>query len=194
MTRQKLVLFRWVAGLFALGRRHQPSRRAGRPAGLQAAILARTLAYDRALLAKAGTAVVVGVLAKTGDEASLEAQQEMMRALAAVQPRTVHGLPLKASASAFRDRAALAAWIEQEGLDAVYGTTGLGDELAVIRGVCEERKVASLSALRSFVEKGLALAVVAKGDTARLLVNLKAAEATGMSLDPKLLQLSEVIR
>jgi hypothetical protein len=164
------------------------------PPDLQAAILARTLAYDRALKAKAGAAVVVGVLAKAGDKSSLEAQQQMMRALAAVEPRSVQGLPLKASAAVFKDHAALVGWIEQEGLDAVYVTPGLADDLATIKSACEVRQVASLSAVRAFVEKGLAMAVVAKGDTARLLVNLKSAEATGMNLDPKLLQLSEVIR
>ena len=164
------------------------------PADLQAAILTRTLAYDRALKARAGPAVVVGVLFKAGDKASLASQEQMLKALASVEPRSVHGLPIKVVSAAFKDRATLATWIEQEGIDAVYVTPGLGDELTTIRGACEERKVASLGAVRAFVEKGLAVGVVAKGETARLLVNLRAAEAAGMDLDPKLLQLSEVLR
>jgi hypothetical protein len=164
------------------------------PADLQAAILTRTLVYDRALKARAGSAVAIGVLSKAGDKASVAAQEQMLRAFASVEPRSVHGLPLKVVSAPFKDRSTLLTWIDQEGIDAVYVTPGLGEDLAVIRGACEERKVASLGALRSFVEKGLAVAVVVRGETARLLVNLKAAEATGMDLDPKLLQLSEVIR
>ncbi len=164
------------------------------PADLQAAILTRTLAYDRALKARAGSAVVIGVLAKAGDKLSAASQEQMLKALASVEPRSVHGLPVRIVSASFKDRAGLLTWFDQEGIDALYVTPGLGDEVPTLRAACEERKVASLSALRAFVEKGLAVAVVAKGDTARLLVNLKAAEAAGMDLDPKLLQLSEVLR
>ena len=51
-----------------------------------------------------------------------------------------------------------------------------------------------MSAVRAFVEQGAALGVVAHGDGARILVNMRAAEALGMELDSKLLQLSEIIR
>lgn len=164
------------------------------PPDLQAAILVRTLAYDRGLKARAGTAVVVGVIAKAGDKASQAAQEEMVRAFAAAEPRTIFGLPLKASAGAFKDRASLAAWVAQEGVDALYVTLGMAEDLAVVRSVCDELKLASFGANRSFVEKGLAVAVVAKGDTPRLVVNLASARASGLDLDPKLLQLSEVLK
>lgn len=164
------------------------------PPDLQAAILVRTLAYDRALKARAGGAVVVGVLAKAGDKSSQAAQEEMLKAFAAAEPRTILGLPLKASATAFKDRASLAAWAAQEGVDALYVTAGLAEELASVRSVCDELKLASFGANRSFVEKGLAVAVVAKGDTPRLVVNLASARAAGLDLDPKLLQLSEVLK
>lgn len=164
------------------------------PADLQAAIMARALSYDRALKARAGRAVVIGVLAKSGDSASLAAQERMLQALGAVEPRTVHGLPLQAVGAAFQDRTTLLAWIDKEGIDALYLAPGLTGELAAIQSVCQERKLASLSSSRSFVEKGIAVAVVAKGASAGLLVNLSAATASGMDLDPKLLQLSEVRR
>ena len=166
----------------------------GVPPDLQAAILVRTLAYDRALKSRAGAAVVVGVVAKAGDKASLGAQDEMVRAFAATEPRTVLGLPLKAVAVTFKDRAGLAAWATQEGADALYVTSGLGDDLATLRSVCDELKLASFGANRTLVEKGLAVAVVVKGDTPRLVVNLVAARASGLDLDPKLLQLSEVLK
>jgi len=98
------------------------------PADLQAAIVARALSYDRALKARAGRAVVIGVLAKSGDSVSAAAQERMLRALEAVEPHTVHGLPLQAVGSAFQDRTALLAWIDREGIDALYLTPGLANE------------------------------------------------------------------
>jgi len=164
------------------------------PPDLQAAILVRALAYNRALKARAGTSVVVGVVGKAGDKLSTETQQQMLRAFSAVEPRTVLGLPFKAVGVTFKDRDALAAWASQEGVDALYVTPGLAEELGPVRSVCEELKLASFGADRSFVEKGLAVAVVTRGDTPRLVVNLKSAQAAGLDLDPKLLQLSEVLR
>jgi len=166
----------------------------GVPPDLQAAILVRTLAYDRALKSRAGAAVVVGVVARAGDKASLAAQDEMVRAFATAEPRTVLGLPLKGVAVTFKDRAALVAWAAQEGADALYVTPGLVDDLATLRSVCDELKLASFGANRTLVEKGLAVAVVAKGGTPRLVVNLASARASGLDLDPKLLQLSEVLK
>jgi hypothetical protein len=51
-----------------------------------------------------------------------------------------------------------------------------------------------MGATRAAVEKGIAVAVVAKGDSPRILVNLPSAQALGMDLDPKLLLLAEVLR
>ena len=52
----------------------------------------------------------------------------------------------------------------------------------------------SVSPVRSFVERGLAAGIVLKGDRPAIVINLTAAEAAGMDLDPKLLELSEILR
>jgi hypothetical protein len=71
---------------------------------------------------------------------------------------------------------------------------GLDKELATIQALCANRRLVSVSAVRAFVKQGLAIGVVTKGESAGILVNLAAAKAAGMDLDPKLLNLAEVIR
>jgi hypothetical protein len=63
-----------------------------------------------------------------------------------------------------------------------------------IRGVCVEKKIVSVTAVRAFVERGLVAGIVLEGDRPSVLVNLPAAVAAGMDLDPALLTLSDVIR
>ena len=81
-----------------------------------------------------------------------------------------------------------------QGVDVLYVTAGLEKDVAAIQAVCTERKVVGVSAVRAFVKQGLAIGVVTKGESAGILVNLPAARAVGMDLDPKLLTLAEVIR
>lgn len=163
------------------------------PAQLQGEILLRVLGYDRNLKPRAGDAVRVGILFKQGDAPSEHARDELIQALGGAG-RTVQGLPLAVVSQPFGEPAELAAWIASARLAVIYVTPGLGASVAGIRGACIERRVAAIAPVRAFVEKGLALGVVLRRDKPGILVNLPAAEAMGMDLDPKLLALAEVIR
>jgi hypothetical protein len=164
------------------------------PAELQATILARALAYDRSLKARSGGSVVIGVVFKPSDKESNDAQAAVLKAFKALGSQTIQGLPITAAAHPYKDPASLGDWLTKQGVDALYLTPGLSAELEPVRTVCREKKTITMSAVRSFVEQGAALGVVAHGDGARILVNMRAAESLGMELDSKLLQLSEVIR
>jgi hypothetical protein len=164
------------------------------PSSLQAAIIARVLGHDRALKERVGPSVSVGILFRSSDKGSLRSEQEMVVAFQGLESRTVQGLPLNVASHAYQQPAALAAWIAKEGIDVLYVAPGLGDGLEAIRGISAEKKVVTVSAVRSQVEQGLAIGIVLKGEAPRILVNAPVTSALGMSLDPKLLQLSEIIR
>jgi hypothetical protein len=164
------------------------------PPALQANILVRILAYDRALKTRSGEAVNIGIVFKSSDQASTRSQEEMLGAFASVEPRTVQGLPLSAVGHPFKDRADLAAWAAKGKIGVLYVAPGLGDEIEAIREASKERKLLTVSPVRSWVERGLAVGVVLKGAKPGILVNLPASESAGADLDPKLLQLAEVLR
>jgi hypothetical protein len=166
----------------------------GVPSDLQAAILMRMLRYDRALQTRAGKAVVVGIVAKAGDRSSVRAKDELAKAIAVLQSGRVPGLPLSVVTTDFKDSADLTAWLAQKNVLVLYVEAGLSAELEGIRKICVSKKIVSVSPVRSFVERGLAAGIVLKGDRPAILINLTAAEAAGMDLDPKLLELSEIIR
>jgi len=166
----------------------------GVPSDFQAAILMRMLSYDRALKARAGNPVVVGIVAKSEDRSSAQAQAELAKALSVLQSGWVQGLRLSVVTTGYKDAADLTAWLAQKKVQVLYVVPGLSKELEGIRDVCVERKIVSVTPVRAFVERGLVAGIVLKGDRARILVNLPAAVAAGMDLDPKLLELSEIIR
>jgi hypothetical protein len=164
------------------------------PALLEASLIVRVLAYDRALKARAGGSVTIGILFKGSDRASARAQGEMLQAFGAVEPRSIQGIPFGTVSHAYKDRADLSAWAARDKIGILYVAPGLADELDAIRDLSRERKLVTVSPVRSFVERGLAVGTVPKGNKAGILVNLGAAELLGMDLDPKLLQLAEVLR
>lgn len=164
------------------------------PANLQAAIIMRMLGYDRALKGRAGKELVVGIVAKTSDRVSIEAQVEMQKAFDALPAQDVRGLPLRALSLNFKGPAEVGTWIAHEGIGVLYVPPGLDKELAAIRAICTERHTVAVTPVRLFVDQGLPLGIVLKEGRPSIVVNLPAAEAVGMDLDPKLLALSQVIR
>jgi uncharacterized protein DUF4154 len=164
------------------------------PPTLQAAILAKMLAYDRALKSRAGTSVDVGVLFKESDKASSEAAEALISAFSAMSARPVQGLPLRVAGHAYKDPEHLGHWLKASGIDVVYVSSGLVKEREAIRTTSVDAKAVTVGTDRGQVEGGLAVAVVLKGTTPRILVNMGSAQAVGMDLDPKLLELSDVIR
>jgi hypothetical protein len=164
------------------------------PVNLQAAILAKMLAYDRALKTRVGPAIDVGVVFKESDKASTQAGTALVKAFEAMHAHRVQGLPLRPSGHAYKGAEPLAQWMKTEGIDLVCVVSGLDKERDVIRGASLEAKAVSVGADRAQVEGGLAVAVVLRGATPRILVNVPSVEAVGVDLDPKLLQLSDVIR
>ena len=164
------------------------------PADLQVAIIMRMLAYDRALKARAGKGIVIGLLSRASDRTSTEAHVAMKQAFDAQRTRDVRGLPLRVVSLAFKAPAELGAWIVREEVGIVYVPAGLDKELAAIRAVCSEHRVAAITPVRAFVDQRLPLGIVLKEDRPSIVVNLPAAQAVGMDLDPKLLALSQVVR
>jgi hypothetical protein len=161
---------------------------------MQAHVLVRTLAFDRALPLRAGTAVGLGVVFGTPDQDSMRSQYELRRAFQRMNGTKLLGRSVVVSVHAYKSAAELERWIQEKEIDALYIAPGLGGEVGAIRALCSEHKIASMGAGRSLVEGGVAIGVVPNGrNKLRILVNLAAARSAGMDLDGKLLQLAEVL-
>jgi hypothetical protein len=164
------------------------------PGDQQAAIFSRVLAYDRNLKARAGARVTVGIVYKAAHAASEAANDELSRAFASLRQRTIQTLPLEIVSHAYTDAAHLDAWLVDNGVDALYVAPGLDAFVDGIRTTSAQRKIASLSTQRKQLQQGLTIGVVIKDGRPGIVINLGSAKSLGMDLDPKLLQLAEVIR
>lgn len=172
----------------------QPPTPAGAPFERQVLILVRALAYDRNLKARAGDAVVVAVLGRLDDDASRRESGAVTDALRALGGVKVQGLPLRAARLAWSGAADLEAQVARLGVDAVYVSAGLSEEVQAIREVCRRRKVLSLGGSLGDVRRGLALGAAVADGRSTILVNLPESREGGADLGAELLRLAEVIR
>jgi len=161
------------------------------PVKLESAILARVLGADRSLPARVGRSLTIGLVFKAG--AASSANLAAMEAYEALGTQTIFDFAPQARARAYRDRADLEAWIEREGIDALRVADGLSAEIAEIRLVCEARRLLCASPNLDHVKAGLAVGVALRDDKPRLVVDLRHARAAGLDLDPKVLELAEVL-
>lgn len=163
------------------------------PPDLQAAIFSRVLSFDRALKPRVGKTITIGILFLSDREDSKQSRQRMLRAFDGLE-KDIQGLPFRLTSHPYRDARQLGTWIDENEIDVIYVTEGFESVLVPVRDVVKEKKVATLCPLREYVEEGLAIAVIAHKNRPQLVVNLPAARAAGMDLDPKVLQLAQVIK
>jgi len=186
--RRLAVLVGLTLSFFALGDTPRAAtKEALVPPGIQAALTLRILEYDRALKSWAGPALVVGVVAKGTAAGEGELRQGLVG-------RSAQGIPLQVTAHAFRDVEGLKGWIDKSGVRFLYVSADLGADASAVMSVAAARRLPALASMREQFENGGALGIVVREGKPHILVNLGAARAAGMDLDPKLLQLAEVVR
>jgi hypothetical protein len=160
----------------------------------EAAIHLKVLSFDRTLGDRAGKSIVIGVLYQAGAESSESSAVEIVEAFESLGRKKVriHGKRITAIAVPIGKKTADA--IAEGSVDVVYLVDVPSDKRAGAVETASGLGLPTLCGRRAYVEEGIAVAVVAKNGKPRIVVNVEAAKRDGMSLDPKLLRLAEIIK
>jgi hypothetical protein len=156
------------------------------PGDVQAVLIVRILDYDRALKTWAPSGLTVGVVARR--------VQSVSKFIETLGGRDVQGLPIRVVEHAYKDAASFKAWIEQADVRLLYVCPDLAADTALVLSAGADRQVPTLVPTRAQFENGGTLGLIVRDEKPHILVHLTASRAVGMNLDPKLLQLSEVVR
>ena len=179
-----------VVGLLVYG----TSMGADLPPAKQALFLARVIAYDANLKARAGPTVNIGILAKKGDGESEKMADAVMKAFLPLEEATMLGLSVKVSRLVFAGRDALDKAVREGGIDTLYVCSGLDAGLADIKAVVRARKVLTVASKEAHLKLGLSLGVFAVDGKNTILVNLEASREEGVAFGPELLRLATIVR
>jgi hypothetical protein len=164
------------------------------PPGKQAIFLARVIAYDNNLKARAGLVVNIAVLAKRGDRDSEQMAESLAKAFTPLETATLRGLRVRISRLVFTGREALDRTVREGGIDALYVCSGLDAHLADITTVSRARKVLTMASQENYLGGGLALGVFDVKGRNTIVVNLEASRAEGVGFDSDLLRLATVLK
>jgi len=160
--------------------------------GQRALLLMRVLTYDRNLRARAGGEVRVLVIYRKGVAESEAERDALLLAVKEVARKVkVAGLPIRFESVAYQEPASLLGRITELRPAALYVCQGLESAAADIARLTTEASTLSLCGSRELLRRGLAVALVDRGDRAALAVNHRAALAQGADLDSVLLALAE---
>lgn len=161
------------------------------PAGIRAALLVRTLAYDRKLKDRAGSVVGIGIVFKAGNPESESAAKEITVELEALAKRgPIAGIPAKIVNIPFGPKFEVDS--KAAGAVALYVCPGLDGAAEMIAKAARTNSMVAFSASESYVDAGLPIAFVLRNGKAAIVIGLKSAEAEGADLDGALLRIADV--
>lgn len=163
---------------------------------MQQSLLAfRVLAYDRNLKTRAGDVATIAVVYKVGQEASESTRDKIASALVeAAKTTDISGLAVKVIQVGYATAADLDKIATSQRLAAAYICPGLSAEIESISKVTRKHSVLTVTAAEKYVDSGLGIGLIKRGQKPTVLVNLPAARAEGTDLDAALLSLAEVKR
>jgi hypothetical protein len=159
----------------------------------QALILTRALAYDNNLKARAGEAVVIGVLHRADQSASKGAAEAIFHAWRSLDSVRVQDLPMKVVLVPY-NRNDLPGTIANHGIDVLYVCPGLESELATIKELSRRQHLLTIGAREELVQAGLSLGSFQTDGKSVIAVNLPASREEGAAFTSELLRLARVIK
>ena len=181
-----------AASLLLLVALSERVRAEGMAPGQRALLLLRVLAYDRNLKQRAGDEVRIAVVFRPRDAASERERDSMVRALGEVASRaSVAGLPVRIKAVPYENASQFSAQVAELNPAAMYVSAALDAEVAELARMARDRGVPSVCGVRDWVTRGLAIALVDRGERAGVVLNLRAAAAQGADLDSALAHVAE---
>jgi len=164
------------------------------PESRQIPIFLKILAYDRNLNQRVGERLHIGIIysdrshPESGDNLS-----NVIDALGQNQSTEIKGLPITFSVLRFSTPEAFAQRLKEGGVDIVYLTSGLRENLPDIVAVTRHLKVLSLAAEIVYLKSGVALGLHSIEGRLKIFINLKASRQEGARFSASILKLCEIV-
>jgi len=155
-----------------------------------ATLIARLMAYDRALASRAGKSLTIAIVhsRKNASEGN-----EHFAAFSRLKTFSIQGLRLQSIKIAYVGEKELAAQIKAHGVDVLFVCSGLSHAVPAISRTAKKGRALTTYADPSYTKKGLAVGVVTQNGKSRVIIHLSNAKAQGALLASSLLRIATVI-
>ena len=180
--------------LFESGKQSMANDEASMPPARLATFLARLLAYDSNLKARARGSVGIAVLYRGQDKAAASAGEAMTAAVKTLELTRILDLPIAVYGVPADSAQALTEVIQSRGIDTVIVCSQLVEQQPWILSVSEKNSAITVGLTSAQVRSGIAVGVYLESGKSKILINLPASKRAHAAFSPDLLRLSEVIQ
>jgi hypothetical protein len=160
------------------------------PVAVQVPLFLKVISFDRQLRARGQTEYVVAIAYQSGNRASTDARDEVIRSIKADRP-TVLGLPVRIVAVDL-DHQSLAECLRMHGASLIYITPLRAVDVGALTATADSADVTTVSGVPQYVAQGVAVGVRLQRDRPRILINLQGARLQGADFAAELLKLADV--
>lgn len=163
------------------------------PSAFRAAILLRSLGYERGVSKGQGELIIAVVSGP--DALSRSDARDMQKAFEELSGRLkIAGRTVRVRGLQHTKLTTTLAQLRAVAPAAVYFARGLEGESASLAVDADSARWVPMCADGALLGAGCALGVRSQGDASQLVIDLKRSERAGLSFDPRMLRLSHVIR
>jgi|WetSurMetagenome_2_1015567.scaffolds.fasta_scaffold247413_2 hypothetical protein len=164
------------------------------PVDVQFSILSKILAFDRTLVRKGKTEVVVGILFQNRFRPSVIAKDQFLAAQEGSAAVTVDGMPIRCLAINIDDGDGPLESAPFTDLDALYVAPLRAVSLDAVTALSRAEGIVTLTGVPEYLEQGLAIAIGAKEERPVIIINLPAARGEGAEFSSQLMRVARVVQ
>jgi hypothetical protein len=162
------------------------------PIRIQYQLIKKLLSFDRNLKNRSGPLIVLGIVYRKEIPFSMEAKDELDKAVLDAEPQDIEGIPVHTAAIEFRNAADFSRDLTQRGVNIVYITPIRGVNVKAIVNICEAKRIPTFAGISAFVDLGVAVGFRKAGGKSEIIVNFRAARAQGFDLSSRFLNLVKI--
>jgi hypothetical protein len=161
------------------------------PAEIEAKLSGKVAAYERTFAERAGSKVVVAIVAQGGDADSMHAATSMQAAFHALDD--IGGLPHEELIVPWSNGPSLTATCLERKVSMIFVAPGLGSDIEAIVRTLEAMAILSVAGSVSYVERGLVVGFDLVSGRPKVVINLGMAKKQNLRFRSDLLSLARII-
>ena len=164
------------------------------PIVVQVPLILKLLTYEQRLMQTQEPVILIGFLFHPKDSESRGCFEQFNAQIESYADRTIHGHRVALVPLVIEDADRLRASLTRTHIDVLYVGPGNAARIKQISEVTRTVGTLTVTGDESYVDDGLSVAVVRRGEQPGITMNLAASRAEGFEWDARLLALCRVIR
>jgi hypothetical protein len=161
---------------------------------VQYRLFVKILKYDKNLMAKTDTALVIGILFQSGFRSSYLAKEDFLKAMTESPDKLLDNRPIKYAVIDLDKETNLEESFSRFKVNILYLTPFRAFDLDPLLAIAQAHKLLTLTGVPEYVDKGVAVGLGLKGNKPEIIIHLPAAKAEGAEFSSNLLKLARIVR